>query len=261
MKITKTPSAPCWVDLSTPDTDAARLFYEGLFGWRSEVVPDSRAGGYGMFRGPGDALVGGVGVLRDPKQPAAWLPYFQSSGIDAVVARVKGNGGSVAAGPTDVMEQGQLAVCQDPSGAAFGLWQPVNHPGFGVVNEPVSFCWFELVTHDPDGAEDFYQSVLGWGARRRTLGAGEYTEWSVDDEPFGGMLDTASASFPEDVPARWTVYLAVADTDATAARCGELGGRVLVHPTTIEPGRFAVLADAWGASFAVIAYGAGAGAG
>ena len=24
---------PCWIDVSVPDPDAARLFYEGLFGW------------------------------------------------------------------------------------------------------------------------------------------------------------------------------------------------------------------------------------
>ncbi|RVU26285.1 VOC family protein [Streptomyces antnestii] len=256
MKISKTPSAPCWVDLSTPDTDGARLFYEGLFGWRGEVVPDPRAGGYGMFAGPGGALVGGFGPTRSPKQPAAWLPYFQSAGVDAVVARVKGNGGSVVAGPMGVMEQGKLAVCQDPAGAAFGLWQPVKHPGFGVVNEPVSVCWFELLTRDPAGSEDFYQSILGWGARRRHLEQGEYTEWSVDAETFGGMLDTASDSFPEELPAHWMVYLAVADADATAARCKELGGQILVHPTTIEPGRFSVLADPRGASFAVITYAA-----
>ncbi|WP_326713354.1 VOC family protein [Streptomyces sp. NBC_01474] len=254
MKISKTPSAPCWADLSTPDTDAARLFYEGLLGWRSEVVSDPQSEAYGLFRS-GDELVAGIGPTRSPKEPSAWLPYYQSAGVDAVIARVKGNGGTVVKGPETISEDGVFAVCQDPSGAAFGLWQPITNTGFGVVNAPGSFCWFELLTRDPDGSKDFYQSVLGWGAKRHPYGGGgTYTEWSVDTEPFGGMLDTASGSFPESLPAHWMVYVAVKDTDATAARCKQLGGQILVHPTTIEPGRFAVLADPQGASFAVITY-------
>ncbi|MFD4650317.1 MULTISPECIES: VOC family protein [unclassified Streptomyces] len=254
MKISKTPSAPCWADLSTPDTDAARLFYQGLLGWRSEVVSDPQSEAYGLFRS-GDELVAGIGPTRSPKEPSAWLPYYQSAGVDAVIARVKGNGGTVVKGPETIAEDGVFAVCQDPSGAAFGLWQPITNTGFGVVNAPGSFCWFELLTRDPDGSKDFYQSVLGWGAKRHPYGGGgTYTEWSVDTEPFGGMLDTASGSFPESLPAHWMVYVAVKDTDATAARCKQLGGQILVHPTTIEPGRFAVLADPQGASFAVITY-------
>ncbi|MFC9536908.1 VOC family protein [Streptomyces sp. NPDC056975] len=254
MKISKTPSAPCWADLSTPDTDAARLFYQGLLGWRSEVVSDPQSEAYGLFRS-GDQLVAGIGPTRSPKEPSAWLPYYQSAGVDAVIARVKGNGGTVVKGPETIAEDGVFAVCQDPSGAAFGLWQPITNTGFGVVNAPGSFCWFELLTRDPDGSKDFYQSVLGWGAKRHPYGGGgTYTEWSVDTEPFGGMLDTASGSFPESLPAHWMVYVAVKDTDATAARCKQLGGQILVHPTTIEPGRFAVLADPQGASFAVITY-------
>lgn len=254
MKISKTPSAPCWADLSTPDTDAARLFYQGLLGWRSEVVSDPQSEAYGLFRS-GDELVAGIGPTRSPKEPSAWLPYYQSAGVDAVIARVKGNGGTVVKGPETIAEDGVFAVCQDLSGAAFGLWQPITNTGFGVVNAPGSFCWFELLTRDPDGSKDFYQSVLGWGAKRHPYGGGgTYTEWSVDTEPFGGMLDTASGSFPESLPAHWMVYVAVKDTDATAARCKQLGGQILVHPTTIEPGRFAVLADPQGASFAVITY-------
>ncbi|MGW6755057.1 VOC family protein [Streptomyces sp. NPDC055006] len=254
MKISKTPSAPCWADLTTPDTDAARLFYQGLLGWRSEVVSDPQSEAYGLFRS-GDELVAGIGPTRSPKEPSAWLPYYQSAGVDAVIARVKGNGGTVVKGPETIAEDGVFAVCQDPSGAAFGLWQPITNTGFGVVNAPGSFCWFELLTRDPDGSKDFYQSVLGWGAKRHPYGGGgTYTEWSVDTEPFGGMLDTASGSFPESLPAHWMVYVAVKDTDATAARCKQLGGQILVHPTTIEPGRFAVLADPQGASFAVITY-------
>jgi predicted enzyme related to lactoylglutathione lyase len=57
---------------------------------------------------------------------------------------------------------------------------------------------------------------------------------------------------PAEVPAHWLVYFGVDDTDATVAKATELGASTLVPPTDIPPGRFAVLADPDGATFAVI---------
>lgn len=249
MKISKTPSAPCWATLSTTDTDAAKLFYEALFGWRAEPVggdtPDG--GGYAEFAlSAGGPRVCGVRPVQMPQQPPAWLPYFQSSGVDAMTSRVEGNGGRVVSGPRGILDQGRLAVCQDPAGAVFALWEPLEHAGFQTVDVPGSFTWFELLTRDAAGSVDFYQSVLGWGTHR-----GDYLEWTVADEPFGGMVDMSTGNFPP-VPSHWNLYLAVADPDATAARCTEVGGRVLVEPTDIPLGRFAMLADPQGAAFSVL---------
>jgi len=55
-----------------------------------------------------------------------------------------------------------------------------------------------------------------------------------------------------DRPPSWGVCFAVADSDATAARSVELGGTVTVPPSDTPVGRFAVLSDPQGASFAVI---------
>ncbi|MER5442321.1 VOC family protein [Streptomyces sp. NPDC002790] len=252
MKISKTPSAPCWADLSTPDPPAARVFYEALFGWSSRAADAPEDGGYSMFAldSPDGPQVAGVGPVLNRHQPAAWLPYFQSSGIDAVTSRVGGNDGRVVAAPRGVRNQGRLAICQDPAGAAFGLWEPREHSGFEVVNVPSSFCWFELLTRDGAGAVDFYQSVLGWGARRHE----GYTEWSVADEPFGGMVDMSTGQFPPDVPSHWNLYVSVDHVDAVAERCTELSGQILVAPTDIEPGRFAMLADPQGAAFSVMRF-------
>ncbi|WP_394434796.1 VOC family protein [Streptomyces sp. SGAir0957] len=261
MQISKTPSAPCWADLSTPDPDGARGFYEALFGWRARPADGPAADGYGMFALDAEDghLVAGVGPAAEPREPAAWLPYFQSSGIDAVTARVDGNGGRVVAGPAPVAGQGRVAVCQDAAGAPFGLWDPLAHAGFEVVNVPSSFCWFELLTRDGAGAVDFYQAVLGWGTRQRPFGGdgATYTEWTVADDAFGGMVDMSTGpadAFPLELPSHWNLYVAVDAPDATAARCEELGGRVLMAPTTIPTGRSAVLADPQGATFSVMHY-------
>lgn len=54
-------------------------------------------------------------------------------------------------------------------------------------------------------------------------------------------------------PAHWAVFFEAADTDATVARAGELGGSVAFQPFDIpHVGRLAVLADPYGASFPVM---------
>ena len=41
------PGVPCWVDMSSPDPDAALAFYEGVFGWEFEdVMPPDAPGEY-----------------------------------------------------------------------------------------------------------------------------------------------------------------------------------------------------------------------
>ena len=51
------------------------------------------------------------------------------------------------------------------------------------------------------------------------------------------------------------------DADAAVAKVAELGGSVMMGPTDIEPGRFAVVADPSGAVFSVIALKADLGGG
>jgi predicted enzyme related to lactoylglutathione lyase len=51
-------------------------------------------------------------------------------------------------------------------------------------------------------------------------------------------------------------YFQVADVDKSAARGEDLGGRVMLPPADIpNTGRFAILSDPHGASFALLAVG------
>ena len=48
---------PCWIELFTPDTDAAAAFYGGLFGWTA-TDPDETFGGYRQFLRDGVPVAG-----------------------------------------------------------------------------------------------------------------------------------------------------------------------------------------------------------
>jgi predicted enzyme related to lactoylglutathione lyase len=39
------PGVPSWVDLGSPDLEASKVFYAGLFGWEAFTVPAPEAGG------------------------------------------------------------------------------------------------------------------------------------------------------------------------------------------------------------------------
>ena len=64
-----------------------------------------------------------------------------------------------------------------------------------------------------------------------------------------GLVAMTSDQFPDDVPPHWSVTFAVDDTDAIAARAGELGGTVMVPPFDAGPTRVAILSDPQGAVF------------
>lgn len=248
------PGVPSWVDLGTPDLDAARAFYGKLFGWSSAGL-GPEAGGYDMFK-RGEAHVAGVGPLQGEGVPSAWTSYIATDDVDGAVKRVEEAGGAVFVPPMDVMEAGRMAIAADPTGAVFGIWQPREFIGAELVNEAGTLCWNELMTRDVDAAKSFYAAVFGWGAHSSSAddsAAGmDYTEFQIGERSIAGMMAMPDG-MPAEVPSNWLVYFAVDDCDASVAAADSAGGSVATPPMDIPSvGRFAVLNDPFGAVFAVI---------
>jgi uncharacterized protein len=244
---------PNWVDLGSPDIEAAVEFYAGLFGW--DVAPSEnpeQTGGYRRATKDG-ADVAGMMRLMQEGQPTAWASYVAVEDADATAAAVKGAGGTVMVEPMDVMDLGRMAIFADPAGAAFGVWQPGTFAGAGRVNEPGALAWNELASRDPEAAKAFYGAVFGWGFEDHEMGEmGTYTEWKLGEDSMGGMMDMRGQDIPDAVPPHWLVYFAVEDTDAALETVKSSGGGVTVGPIDIPAGRFAVVSDPHGATFAVI---------
>jgi predicted enzyme related to lactoylglutathione lyase len=244
------PGVPSWVDLGTPDPAVAATFYGQLFGWTIDEGP-AEAGGYRMAMLRGQP-VAGIAPLMHPGPPS-WMTYVNVESVDAVLAKVPDNGGQVLAAGMDVMDVGRMGVLADPLGAVISLWQPGTHPGAGLVNEPGTYGWSELLTTDVDKSKTFYGAVLGWGAE--THGHDEqsaYTEWKVNGESVGGLMQKPPM-MPAEMPPFWAVYFVVEDADAAVAAASSLGGTLTMGPMDIEPGRIAVIIDPTGATFSVMA--------
>jgi uncharacterized protein len=249
------PGEFCWVDLAVPSAEAGAEFYNELLGWDWEQGPEE-AGGYGMLKS-GGKTVGGLGPTQSEQQPPAWSSYVRVADADATAAKVKQAGGTVLMEPFDVLEAGRMAVCHDPQGAFFNLWQPKDAPGSELVNEPGSWTWNQLSTRDLEGAKEFYGGVFGWTleqAEDAPPGA-PYFMWHVDGqrwpEGMAGAMEMGDA-FPAEVPPHWMVYFAVDDAEAAAKTTSEGGGQVTVPVTEIPLGKLAVMTDPQGAAFAVI---------
>jgi len=240
---------PSWVDLASADVAAAVAFYGDLFGWDAPELPPE-AGGYRMFEKDG-IPVAGCGPIMMEGQPSAWTTYVSVADADATLARVSAGGGVIFVPPMDVLEAGRMAVFADTTGAACAVWQPRDHPGAGLVNEPGSLVWNELSTRDPAAAVTFYSHVFAWEAETSDMGGADYTEWRLGGTTVGGMMERP-AEMPPEVPDYWLTYFGTDDCDATVARAEAGGASVILPATDIPPGRFAILVDPGGATFAVI---------
>jgi predicted enzyme related to lactoylglutathione lyase len=240
---------PSWVDLASPDPAGSNAFYGALFDWEAyDLGPD--AGNYALFRKGGKNVAGSGPIMMDG-QPTAWTTYVGVDDCDATVELAKKAGAAVFVEPMDVMQAGRMAIFADPTGAVLGVWQPKDHKGADLANEPGTFTWNELDTRDVPAAKSFYSEVFGWQPNDMDMGGLSYTEWKLGDRSVAGMMPMPEMVPPE-VPANWLVYFAVTDCDAAVAKATDLGATVLVPATDITPGRFAVLSDPAGAVFAVI---------
>ncbi|HET7486699.1 MAG TPA: VOC family protein [Acidimicrobiales bacterium] len=248
---TPPPGAPCWVDLMSSDPARSSTFYCDLLGWTADE-PDEAFGGYFSFRRDG-VLVAGC-MAAQPGSPAdMWSVYLATDDAAKTVEAAQANGGKVLVEPMAVGDLGTMAYLADPSGAAIGLWQPGTHPGFTVYAENNAPAWFELHTRQFDQAVAFYRDVFRWETHAMSDAPEfRYTILQHGEEMLAGVMD-ATGHLPEGVPDHWAVYFGVADADAAVARTVELGGSVLRPAEDTPYGRIAVVADATGAGFRLVA--------
>lgn len=241
---------PSWVDLSTSDPAAAQAFYGGLFGWEFEARPTDQGGEYLMATMGGKSAAGMM--QQSPGQaemglPSLWNTYITVDDIAASIAKVEAAGGTVMMPSMQVMEAGHMAVIGDPTGAVICMWQPIQHIGCEVVNEPGALIWNEMSNTDVASAKQFYEAVFGMGSVDQDMGAPDpYTVFTVDEEMVAGAMVPPM----EGIPNHWAVYFAVDDADASAAKAADLGGTVFAPVMEIPTvGRIAGISDPTGAMF------------
>ncbi|MFC3456518.1 VOC family protein [Amycolatopsis speibonae] len=243
--------APIWIDLGSPDTDAATAFYEAVFGWRFvSAGPDAEEHRYGFFQKDGKT-VGALGLLTEEGATSAWMTYFHSDDIQATARDVVARAGTVRGEPF-AGRRGWVAQFTDPQGAEFAVLQPGH--GLEKASEDDTLGWVELRSGVPETSIAFYSGLFGWRSEEMQTSGTTYRILSVKDGDqqegaFGGVVQIQG---DEEGP-RWVLYFAVADVDATVTAVRDNGGAVLVPAADIAGvGRIAWLADRSQAVFAVL---------
>jgi predicted enzyme related to lactoylglutathione lyase len=255
---TPIPGSFCWFELATSDQAAAKRFYQSVFGWSVEDQPIGPNEMYSLFRIDGKDVAAGYTMRADQKiqgVPPNWMVYVLVANADKATARAKQLGATVHSGPFDVMDAGRMSVIQDPAGAVFCIWQPNKNKGVGLRGEHGTAVWVDLSTPDQARSGKFYSDLFGWkmadGKSMNPARPGDYYH-IVNGSDFIGGIQPSTHRDPK-MPPFWLTYFDVANADATIKQVASLGGKVIMPAMAMgDVRKFAVLADAQGAVFAIV---------
>lgn len=244
----------CWIDLATTDKTGAQTFYSQLFEWDILEIPVDENSTYTMFQIE-EKNVAGMGEMpqemQDQGMPTAWTAYIKHDNADLIAEKITAAGGTLIQPPFDVLESGRMLIGQDPIGAIFGVWQPINHKGADLVNQPNTLVWNELQTKGEEAAIAFYSQVFDWGYAKDE---DNYVTFSTNGRRQAGMIQMDENWGPE-IPPNWAVYIAVEDVESMTAKARELGAAIILPPNPAgEIGTLAVLVDPQGAIFSIIQF-------
>ena len=180
------PGAFSWAEVATPDADASRAFYTRLFGLAATDMQTDEGDLYTILKKDGKDVCGLYGMSKEDMERmsggrAVWRAYFTVDDADRALTRVRDLGGTVIHEPVVIGKDGRLAAAQDPTGAAFVMWEPRDHYGAQVAREPGALTWAELYTRDTQAASSFYSGLFGWASHTvPSPDGGDYTLFQLD---------------------------------------------------------------------------------
>jgi hypothetical protein len=113
-------------------------------------------------------------------------------------------------------------------------------------------CWIELQSTDPEAARKFYTSIFGWRFQEMP-GGGDgppYAFASIGEgQNVAGLTELMEGAKQAGSPPHWSCYFQVESAQATADKAAKLGATVVMPPSPMGPGTFAVIRDPAGAHF------------
>lgn len=253
-----------WYELMTSDPDAAARFYGAVVGWTIAAHSDPGAPGGVDYRmivrsdggNAGGVLRLGADMIAGGARPG-WLAYLYVDDVDAAVAGITADGGTVHMAAQD-LPVGRMAMVADPQGAPFYVMKPVPPAGQDgaesdvfSMGEPQHMRWNELATRDPDAAIAFYKKHFGWGQEgEMDMGEmGAYRFIQHGETGIGAVMPLMEG-YPAPV---WTFYIGVDDIDRAREAVAANGGTITNEPMEIPGGEYAMNAiDPQGAAFGLV---------
>jgi predicted enzyme related to lactoylglutathione lyase len=117
-----------------------------------------------------------------------------------------------------------------------------------ILGRPV---WSELMTSDPQAAETFYKTVVGWTSAPFAGSPMPYTLFKrKGDVGVAGLMQTPEGM---NMPPFWAMYIAVPGLEDAVAKVNRLGGSELSEVITVPTvGKMQMVKDPQGAAFYVL---------
>ena len=239
-------------ELITPDLKAAEQFYAALLGWHFVDVSGLR---YPYAQAYSDGVP--VAGLVEKPMPAgahlqsAWLDFLSVTDVDGAAKAASAAGGKIMTAAHDVSGRGREAVLQDPQGAVFAVLASSSGDQPDTLTPVGGWIWNSMDAQNPDQDARFYQAVFGYEIDPYPDTRQGHAVLASD-----GYARASFNALPPDHPgahAHWLGFVRVADTPATLAKLGALGGHVLAGPwVDRHGGRMAIIADPAGAPFGLM---------
>jgi predicted enzyme related to lactoylglutathione lyase len=106
------------VEIPAADQAAAGKFYQELFGWKIQPMPEMN---YTMWEA-GDGSGGGFPSVSDESPAGQVIVYIDSEDIDADLKTIEKLGGKVVHPKTEIPGMGWFALFSDPTGNVLALY-------------------------------------------------------------------------------------------------------------------------------------------
>jgi uncharacterized protein len=242
------PGKWVWAEMFTEDADAAVQFYGKVFGWSFQAFRAQRGPGYRLALSDGEP-VGGVlerEQTREKKPGSRWLGMISVPDVKVAARYAAEHRGKVVMPPRVLPGRGEVALLEDPEGAAFGVIRSSAGDPPDYLAADKQWVWVELWARDPQAMAQFYSGLAGYeiAAVKRPDGSSGYVLASGGYARCGIVASPA----PKVAPA-WVPYLRVEDVKAVATQAEQAGARLLVPPApAIREGRVALIVDPTGAA-------------
>lgn len=110
------------VEIPSVDVEAAGRFYQELFGWKLQHVPEMN---YTMWE-DGSGSGGGFPQVSDDTPAGRVLVYIDSDDIETDLKKVEQLGGRVLQPKMEIPQTGWFGIFQDPTGNVLALYTSMN---------------------------------------------------------------------------------------------------------------------------------------
>jgi len=115
-----------WCDLTVPNAEEIKDFYEKVVGWIPDPVSMGDYNDFSMIAPESGKVAAGVCHSRggNAKLPPQWLLYIAVKDVDESAKQCERLGGKIILEPKNMSGYGRYCVIQDPAGAVCALFKP-----------------------------------------------------------------------------------------------------------------------------------------